>query len=512
MNSITKSKRSLKADTLFQSVSVAVLLAIVCRLVGFGRGIVLTRMLSPEQLGTWALIANATALLAFLCTLGLPSGLARYTERFRGGGHLSNLLLTTLLRAGVVTIVVCALASFLWPSTGGLLFGDQSNAALVWITLGAVAATVLLSLVQGILQGLRLFRLNSALELAQNLSFLLLVVVLFGCFTASAYLAAWASLLTTFVVALLVGFWIYRRMDTSGQLATPEASSTPMLWWPVLTYSLGAWGAGSLQALWRVIDRYMLLHLSSASAAETLDQIGQYYIASKMGGPLGALAGVVSMALLPHAAKLWESGKRQEVCHIVRAATKLLILMMTFGGALLLALKYWLIPLVVGRDAMLTIAIFGPVLLTVIAVSVHFMLRTYLMCHEKPWSVTWIWVVTLAANAGLNCLLIPRYQLLGADWATMLSGGLAVALTTLCSHWTGMAIGRRLVLCLCLPAVLLLPPVGMTALLFLVALATHFTDWILNEQEKQLINQTCADRMGRIFKAANGATPDPVAA
>ncbi len=92
--------RPLRADTLFQSVSVAVILAIVCRLVGFGRGVLMTRTLSPEELGTWALIANAIALLAFICTLGIPNGLARYTERFRDSGKLGRFLLTALTRTG----------------------------------------------------------------------------------------------------------------------------------------------------------------------------------------------------------------------------------------------------------------------------------------------------------------------------------------------------------------------------------------------------------------------------
>ena len=502
--------RTLRADTLFQSVSVAVILAIVCRLVGFGRGVLMTRTLSPEELGTWALIANAIALLAFICTLGIPNGLARYTERFREAGNLGKFFLTALTRAGALTVLVCLAGMVFWRSTGRLLFDDSTDQTLIWITLGAVAATVLLSLIQGMLQGLRLFRLNSLVELAQNFGFLLMAVVLFGMWSGDAEVAAWAILITTLMTALLIGWWLIRCIGKPHQGDHPSiAIPAGGYWWPIMAYSLGAWSAGSLQALWRVIDRYMLLHLSSASGAETLDQIGQYYIASKLGQPLGALAGVVSMALLPHAAKLWESKRQGEVTTMVHVSTKLAILIMTFGGALLLALKGWIIPLVAGRDAAMTAAIFAPVLLTVIAVSVHFILRTYLMCKEQTWRVTAIWVITLLANGALNVVLIPHFQLWGAAWATMISGGVAVALTAAQSQRSGMRVGPRLILCLTLPCVLLLPTPAMLALLMVVALATHFTDWILDSEEKQSINQQVANRFERFSTGRIGAVLAP---
>ena len=505
-------KGQLRADTLLQSVSVAVVLAIVCRMVAFGRGVLLTRTLSPEELGIWALVANAIALLAFFFTLGVPNGLARYTERFRSAGTHRKFFAATLVRCGGFTALFCVAGFLFWPQLGQVLFANEANRPLVWLTLTAVAATVGISLLQGILQGMRLFRLNSLVELGQNLSFLGLAVLLFGFWQGDATVVAWANLWTTMAAVLLVGFWLAQNL-TASETVEPvaPANSLNSYWWPILAYSLGAWSAGSLQALWRVIDRYMLLHLSSAGAAETLDHIGQYYIASKLGQPLGALAGVVSMALLPHAAKLWESNRRSEVTSMVHLSTKLAVLIMTFGGALLIALKGWVIPLVAGRSAEMTTAIFAPVLLTVVAVSVHFILRTYLMCKEQTWRVTSIWIVTLLANAVLNYVLIPKYALWGAAWATMLSGGLAVALTVAFSKFSGMRIGGRLVFCLALPCMLLLPNSYMVVSLSLIAALTQFTNWIFDDDEKRLVNQHIAQRCQRFFPGQFGALLTPQA-
>ena len=182
---------------------------------------------------------------------------------------------------------------------------------------------------------------------------------------------------------------------------------------------------------------------------------------------------------------------------------------MPFGGALLLALQGWLIPLVAGRNAAMTAVIFAPVLMTVIAVSVHFILRTYLMCKEQAWRVTAIWVITLLANAGLNWFLIPQYALWGAAWATMLSAGLAVGLTTALSSLSGMRVGPSLILCLGLPCVLLLPIPAMLVLLLAIASLTQFTHWILDKDEKQAINQQIAARFQRYGSGRIGALLTP---
>ena len=499
------SQRGLRADTLMQSVTVAIAVAIVCRFVAFGRGVFLARTLAPEELGTWALIANAIQVLAFACALGVPNGLARYSERFRQAGKLGRFFGTTIFRTLGITSVVCLVGFLFWQPLGELLFSSSATRAIVWVTLGGVAVTVLLSLSQGMLQGLRLFRVNSLFELAQNLGFLALAVVLLSCWRSDAYAAAWANLATTLLAAVVIVWWLRRstrRESDAGDLENstdPGTSRSNIVWWPVLAYSLGAWSAGSMQALWRVIDRYMLLHLSSIGTPETLDHLGQYFVASKLGQPVAALAGVLSMALLPHAAKLWENNQRGEVSNMVRTTTKLAAISMAFGGALLVVLKVELVELITGRSAVMACAVFAPVLVTVIAVSLHYILRTYLMCHERAWAIGGVWLVTLLANAALNAVFIPRVGLMGAAWATLISAGIALALTAALSMQSGMKIGPRLLVCLALPAVLLLPAAWMIVALAALAVAVHYTNCIFSAAEKQWINQSAAERFGRYF-------------
>jgi O-antigen/teichoic acid export membrane protein len=507
-----------RADTLFQSVTVAVGLAIVCNVVAFGRGVFFARVLEPEELGTWALMANAVQVLAFVCTLGVPNGLARYSERHRREGALGSFYAGAAARTLAVAAVVCLAGFLFWQPAGQILFAESASRSVVWITFAAVFATVFLTLAQGMLHGLRLFRVNSLFDLGQNLAFLAFAILLLACWRNDAYAAAWANLAATAVGGVAMAWWLRRalRRGTDDRAAAGTATahqagadSAGVRWWPILAYSLGAWSCGSLQAVWRVLDRYMLLHLSSAGTSETLDHIGQYFIASKLGHPLSVVAGVLSMALLPHAVTLWESKRRGDVAHMVGITTKLAAISMTFAAAVLIVFKIPLIELVTGRTATLAAAIYTPVLVTVIAVSLHYILRTYLMCDERSWAITGVWLAVLAANAGLNAALIPGHGLMGATWATLISSGLAVALVAYLSARRGMPIGPRLVLALVLPAVLLLPVAAMLLALAGVAAAVLFTNLVLERNEKQWINQWCGERMGPYFAGRLGRIVAP---
>jgi O-antigen/teichoic acid export membrane protein len=75
--------RSLRPDTLAASVVILLAANIVQRSVGFGRGILFCRWLTPDELGTWEMAYSFLLLAAPVVVLGLPGSFGRYLERFR---------------------------------------------------------------------------------------------------------------------------------------------------------------------------------------------------------------------------------------------------------------------------------------------------------------------------------------------------------------------------------------------------------------------------------------------
>jgi O-antigen/teichoic acid export membrane protein len=479
----------LTADTLLQSISVAMVLAIASRLFGFGRGVLFARVLDPVELGTWALMANAVQVLAFVLVFGVPSAMSRYVERCHRDGRLLAIVVQSSAATLVLAAVVCIAGVFCADELGAWLFGEAASRTLVTVTLVSVFMMAAFSVAKGVMHGLRLFRLDSWMELAHNVGCFFLVGAFFLAWPIDATVGGWTFVVITFLTTAMAGLLLWRVLrGTSVTAAAGERTAVADSWRLIATYSLATWSAGSLQALWTYLDRYMLLHLSGLPNESVLEQIGGYYIASRLGQPLTVVAGLLSVILLPHAARLWETDRREEVCTMLRLTLKLSAAALTLAGAALIVLKQEAMALLIGRvphSASITLA---PVLITIIAVALHYVLRSYLLCRERVWIATGLWTAALTANGLLNLWLIPRYQLYGAALATLISSmGAALA-----SAWLAARDGLRLDvgswLACALPLALLLPPQAMLAVLAAVAGSVLFSQWFLSDVERDLLN------------------------
>ena len=499
-------KRSLlRPDTLLQSISVGLAIAVVTRFVSFGRGILFARTLDDAQLGTWALAINAIHVLSFFLLLGIPSGLSRYVERHRQAGTLRPFLSRVTIWTIGSVLLLTASGMFFWKPLGSLLFAETATKSLVLLTIVTVLATVAFNLLEGVLHGLRLFRLASWIELVHSIGFVLLAAVLLFAWQQDAMSSILAHLVASGVVAMVAGAYVCRAVRNSQQSSSGEetfqvASGT---WKALIVYSLATWGAGSLQAVWHCLDRYMLLHMSPAATHETLRQLGGYFIASKLALPMTAAIGMLSVVLLPHAARLWEEGRRDEVGQLIRRAVKLSALSMTLCGAAILALRPYVLMILVGRIPETVNLILPAVLVTIIAVSLHTIVRIYLLCRERASWIAAVWAAALVVNVVLNMILIPQYQILGAVVATLSSAGIAIMATIWASVRIGLPFDRGTYLACALPMLLLLPEPWMLLLLALAAVAVLLTNVIVSADDKRWINDWFAAKFPRLVASGD---------
>lgn len=477
-----------EADTLRQSLNAATTFGMASRIVAFARGVVFARLLDASTLGVWALMINAIQIIGFLVTLGIPAGLRRYIERYRGDRRLATLVSGACMAVVALAAFVSIPALIFHEQVGNILFAEVNRFSLVALTFISVIVTSLLFLSRGILHGLRLFRIDARIELFYNLAFLALASVLLVTWRPFAITTAYAYAITTLLAAAALGFtgWrAARTRDTSDKVPGPAIDTNARS--TFLTYSLGLWSAGSLQIVWQYLDRYMLLHLGTLGSAQTLEQLGDYFIASRLGQPLGILGGIVSSTLVPHMAHLWEQQKKHEVGQVVKLATKVVAIISTLGGALIIIITPIMVPLLIGRVPTYVDIVVAPVVATVIAVALSYVFRPYLLCRERAWVVTVVWLVALVLNLILNLVLIPRFNLSGAVMATLLSG----LFTPFAVLWLGVREGLEVdagtwVLC-ALPCMLLLPRPMLLPVLFVTIALIWFSSYLLNGEEKERI-------------------------
>ncbi len=113
-----------RSETLIDSVVMLLVMSVVQRSVGFVRGILVCRWLSPAELGEWDLAYGFLNLAVPVAVLGIPGSFGRYMERYRMRGQGRRFLAMTgsviCLLAGVGFLAMVIYPAFfskadLWP-------------------------------------------------------------------------------------------------------------------------------------------------------------------------------------------------------------------------------------------------------------------------------------------------------------------------------------------------------------------------------------------------------------
>jgi len=482
-----RAERWLAPETLATSIALGILLTVVARVAGLARGVFFARWMDRAELGSWSLAYNAIAVVSFFLLLGLPGALSRYVERHRREGHLRSFL-TRILAVGLGVGAAASLVGILFASPlAQFFFDDSQRVALMILTALGTFALVATNMVQGVFQGLRLSRINSIMQVAQSIGFALLGTMVLWLWRDDAIGSAWAFLLSSLAVMALPAWLLYVYLRTL--TPAPETGPSTPVWRPMLIYSFGTWSAGGLSELWRVVDRWMLVHDGAGETVARLEQIGSYYMVEMITLPLLTLAVQISILVLPHVVHLYEDGRDHEAQRLVRLSTKLVVLMLVFGSYLLVTMKSFLLVTVFSDHSGQGIAIFEYVLVAMIAASAHYLLRSYVLCRERVWFTALGWLVGLATNFVLALILIPRFELVGATIATMTSALVALATIVWLSRLGGLAIDARLVGVLVLPLLLLAPPLVIAMTLGVLVIAVATTHVVFEPDEKQQLRE-----------------------
>lgn len=496
--------RWLAPETLAASVGFGVGLTVIARVAGLGRGVLYARWMSAEELGTWALAYNTIAIVSLFLVLGLPSALSRYVERHRRDGNLTWFAVRAFAAASLLAVVCCVAGEIWAEDLAQLCFNDPSRVTLMRLTCIGVLMLVLSNIMQGLFQGLRLSRVNSIFQALQAISFVALSFIVFAMWRGDAVGGAVAFLISSSVM-LVVPMWLLVKLLRS-EPAVPSRDTGAerwRVWRQVASFSLGSWSAGGLMELWRVMDRWMLVHSKDGDLAERLSAIGSYYVVEMLSLPLFALAMQLTVLVLPHVLHLWEDGRTREASRMIWLSTKLCVLSLIVVSAGMVLFEHLLLVTVFDDHSGQAEIIFPYVLVSLIAASMHFLVRTYLVCRERVWLASTGWLVSAVTNVILNLILIPRYQLFGATLGTMISAMLGTATILIVSRREGLEVGFVGWWLLLLPTMLLAPTGFMFAGIALIAVFIY-SGGLFDQEERQNLQATFA-RLKSKFRPATAA-------
>lgn len=487
-----------RTDTLADSVLMLLVLTVVQRLVGFGRGILFCRWIDAEELGQWDLAFGAFVLLAPLIVLGLPGCFARYVEQYRQRGQLRFFLRRVTLVTGALTLLGCGVLAGGRAWFAQLLFGRSDCAGLVLLLAVSLVAVCAFNFLTELFNGLRQYRVVTGLQFWNSLLFAVLGIGL---------LIGWQATAASVVIAyggacLLTAVFSLRHLRATWH-ALPElaARDASLPWSKLLSFSLWIWLTNLAWNLFDLVDRYMIVHYNPVTPTEALAMLGQYHSSRIVPLLLVSVALMIGSMLTPHLSRDWELGQRAAVVRQMNLAVKLVAFLLTAAGAGVLLLSPLLFGVAfqgkfeVGAEilpATLVYCIWGGMALVAI---------NGLWCAERGGLGSLTGLAGLVTNILLNLLLLPRFGLMGAVVATLIAKLVALLLIYTFSHWLDLRFDAGTWLISLLPLALLLGTWSAVAVLVVVAIAAVATDRLMTVGERECLVEVWS-RYARRFRKA----------
>jgi len=378
--------------------------------------IVWTHFLTPEDYGRFANLEVVFGFAMALMTFGQYQYHVTFTKKAEGREQLSRVAGGFVMAAIAVGLVVAA-ASYLLPAS--LVDRTLGEGIPPW-ALASVLAVGGLAVGRHIAQGVsegegRALHASLWKEAVDGARPVIAVALFFG--LGWTWEARWGGLLAAHAGASVLALVLLTR---SGHLRMPTAETelrAPLRFVMPVVVSMSSFIA------YDSADRLFL------TAYAGLDAVGRYHVAYK----LAAIAQTVNVVMLRSFTPLYygafHAGEHEEATKLIwRTAAR------TFVGVLVVALGLpailWIVPAVgEGYEAALPI-------IPVVALGLGFYgLSTFwqaaLYARSRSFSVLLIGSSTALGNVGLNALLVPRYQEMGAAVATLAAFAIMLGVTVL---------------------------------------------------------------------------------
>jgi O-antigen/teichoic acid export membrane protein len=490
-----KPRTGLQPDTLAASVAVLLVVSVVQRSIGFGRGILFCRWLAPEELGQWDMAYSFLLLAAPVVVLGLPGSFGRYLERYRQRNQLRTFLRRAAAWTATLTTLAVAAIVIAVPSVSTLVFGRPDRRTLVLLMTASLVAIILHHFLEALFAGLRKYRIVSAMQFCQSLTFAAISLSLLWWWQLAAesiVIGYGAACLISSVGTLL---WTGRSV---AEVASPDVAQPHAQFWPPLVrFAIWIWATNFLSQMFAVVDRYMLVHWSGMDSTSALAQVGNYHSSRVVPLLLVSVADLIAGVVMPYLSHDWERGERRQVSHRMNLVLKITALGMFAIGVLVL----WAAPLLFhvafqgkydGGLAVLpwtlTYCVWGGLLIVA---------QNYVWCAEKTKAGTLPLACGLVLNIALNLVLLPIWGLLGAVVATTASTAVALGLLYWLNYREGMELQPGLVWFTAAPAALAGGVWVATAVLIALVAVAPFSRSLVSDDERA----TLADLLRRQLEA-----------
>lgn len=363
-------------------------------------GIITARLLMPSGRGQLAAMILWSLFLAGLTTFGLPTSLIYFTKRLpeRSGDLLASGLMMSLV-AGVLTMLagIYFLPSWLHQYSSWVI-----TSARWFLVLTPICSVTLLG--RAVLEAHGHFGKSNLQQLMVPFLTLVGLLLAVSLHHLTVNIAALA-----YTIPAIPGFifvWFQLRS------LLPE-KPRPSVWAcrTLLSYGIRSWGIDLLGTLGAQVDQVLVIRLLTPA------DMGIYVVMLSLSRVLGIIQTSAVTVLFPTAAGLSKS----EVIEVTGRANRASAAVTILGGIVVGLAGPMLLRLLYGNEYIHSVGTFRVLLLEMTISGSAFLLSQAFMALGRPGLVTILQAVGLALSIPTMLWLIPKWGVLGAATALMIS-------------------------------------------------------------------------------------------
>lgn len=399
---------------LLKGASTTFMLKIVGLLIGYVLAIFITNKFGAFVFGQYVTALLIVEILSILSRLGIDTALVRFISRYvhKGASHLINqLFFKSIAIVTIASVFFTLLLLFFSDYVADFMNLDEEYLLIVSFSfIPLVLFHMNTQAIRGLKQMISFSFLNNVAITLFTLIFLTVLIA----FSSSEKLPLYAYVISVFIMTLSSYFlWYFHRFKIkySDEVSREEELSTKALFKISIPLLLGQ----SMVLIMGKVDLFMLANMTSS------EQVGIYNIALKLSmlAYMGLMA--VNSIAAPKFSEIHSSGDIDALKKIVQQSTKT-IFWVTIPVIILFLIFPKSILSVFGEEFKL-----AAMALIILSISKMFSaisgsVGTFLQMVGKQNVFQNILIFTAVINVVLNYILIPKYGIDGAAFASAISG------------------------------------------------------------------------------------------
>jgi O-antigen/teichoic acid export membrane protein len=377
--------------------------------VGIINGILLARLLGPAGKGDYYLLVLVPSTAMVLLQLGLPQAFGFFTARGQTLGMVTrSMVLTAALSAAGFAVMLVLL-----PILQEALFHGIGT-GLVLLAFLALPLALNATFTTAIVMGRQAVRWYAAINTSYPIVMAILLIIILGWLGAGVEGAIAVYLIVSVIQTL--GFALASARITR---AVPQPSIAP--YGQLIRYGLRVY-PGSLAGFFSYrVDAYLIAFL----IANPSEALGYYSMAVGLAEMVFLFPRAVSTLFFPQVAASSQEDSNRQVALVSRVT---LLVSGTFAVLLVpaAAVMIWLVlPAFVPSMPPLLVLLPG-----VVALSAAGVVSGYLTGIGRPGITSIVSLISLGVNIVANLILIPRFGIVGASTASLVSYTLSTLMLT----------------------------------------------------------------------------------